>query len=245
MSKQNIYDDDSFFDGYYKLRQNQDSANNLEEKPALFAMLPCVRGKRIIDLGCGYGENCRSFANMGAERVIGVDISQKMLEVARKEHSAPNIEYRNIPMEDIRFDGYKFDIAVSSLAMHYVQNFEEFSKTVYSILADGGIFVFSQEHPLTTAPISGACWVKDDNGTIDHYRLTDYARKGKRSVSWFVDGVIKYHRTFSDLINGLVAAGFKIEEMKEPLPTPETVKRLPGYAKDFHKPNFLLIKASK
>jgi len=54
-----------------------------------------------------------------------------------------------------------------------------------------------------------------------------------------------YHRTFSDLINGLISAGFIIEEMKEPVPTPETIDRLPNYAKDMHKPNFLIIKAKK
>ena len=245
MSKQNIYDNDLFFDGYYRLRKNQDSANNLEEKPALFSMLPCLKGKKIIDLGCGYGENCKAFADMGAEQIVGIDISKKMLAIARKEHHAANIEYRNMPMEDLRFDGWEFDVAVSSLAIHYVRDFEEIAKNVYSILAEGGLFIFSQEHPLTTAPISGAQWVTDADGNLDHYRLTDYARSGKRSVSWLVDGVIKYHRTFSDLLNALITAGFIIEETREPVPTWETVNRLPHYAKDLHKPNFLIIKAKK
>jgi SAM-dependent methyltransferase len=245
MSEQDIYDNDSFFDGYRKLRENTDSANNREEKPAIFAELPCVKGKSILDLGCGYGENCKTFSEMGAKSVAGVDISRKMLQIAEKENRAANIQYYNLPMEDIKSIGGKFDIAVSSLAIHYVKDFNALAKDVSFLLNDGGVFLFSQEHPLTTAPIAGAKWVKDDAGKIDHYRLADYARTGERSVSWIVDGVIKYHRTFSDLVNGLVAAGFHIEKMEEPVPTPETIQRLPYCAKCMHKPNFLIIKAGK
>lgn len=67
----------------------------------------------------------------------------------------------------------------------------------------GGYFIFSQEHPLTTASISGTSWAKDENGNVLHYKLTDYSRCGKRSTTWIVDGVEKYHRTFSKIINSL------------------------------------------
>ena len=60
MSKsQNIYDNQTFFEGYKKLRSNQYSANNIEEKPALFSLSPELTGKAVLDLGCGYGENSR------------------------------------------------------------------------------------------------------------------------------------------------------------------------------------------
>lgn len=245
MPKQNVYDNNEFFEGYFKLRQNADSANNLEEKPAMFAMIGDVAGKSVLDLGCGYGENCKSFSEMGAESVTGVDISKKMLEVAGSENSAPNITYLNMPMEEISSLKRKFDFVVSSLAMHYVQDYAGLVGQVYSLLNEGGIFVFSQEHPLTTAPVGGAEWVRDADGAVDHYRLTDYARTGERSVTWFIDGVVKYHRTFSDLFNGLAASGFRIEEVREPVSSPEAMRRLPCLEKELHKPNFLIIKATK
>lgn len=77
---QNIYDNQDFFDGYKKLRDNPYSANNLEEKPALFYLAPDLQGKAVLDLGCGYGENCAEFKALGATIVLGVDISEKMLE---------------------------------------------------------------------------------------------------------------------------------------------------------------------
>ncbi|MDR0838663.1 MAG: class I SAM-dependent methyltransferase [Oscillospiraceae bacterium] len=240
---QNIYDNQVFFDGYRKLRENPDSSNVLEEKPALFSLSPDLTGLSVLDLGCGYGENCAEFKRRGAWKVVGVDISEKMLSIAKTENTG--IEFINADMSDLSFITAKFDVVFSSLAIHYVKDFARFAKSVAALLNPGGYFIFSQEHPLTTAPLAGASWTRDVSGIALHYNLTDYARGGKRSTTWIVDGVVKYHRTFSELINALTDCGFMIEKLSEPVPTEETILRLPAYAQDLHKPNFLLIKAIK
>ena len=97
MAQQNIYDDEIFFEGYKKIRDNKINANNLFEIPTLFSMLPDLKNKRILDLGCGFGEHCKRFIECGAKKVVGIDISEKMLEVARNENSDPNIIYINMP----------------------------------------------------------------------------------------------------------------------------------------------------
>lgn len=227
------------------MRANADSTNNLEEKPAIFSMIGNMEHKSILDLGCGYGENCKMFSDNLALFIVGIDISEKMLNVAKSENNAKNIKYFNMCMEDISSLNNKFDIVVSSLALHYVKDFNKLVKDIFSLMNDGGIFVFSQEHPLTTAPINGANWIKNENGIVDHYRLTDYSKSGDRKVSWFVDGVIKYHRTFSDIINGLILAGFIIDTVDEPIPTKDMIKKSPNYENNLHKPNFLIIKARK
>ena len=55
--KQNIYDNEIFFNGYSKIRENENNANNMFEKPALFSLLPTLKNKTVLDLGCGYGEH--------------------------------------------------------------------------------------------------------------------------------------------------------------------------------------------
>lgn len=100
-------------------------------------------------------------------------------------------------------------------------------------------------HPLTTAPPAEASWTRDENKNVLHYNLMGYMRSGQRSTTWFVDNVIKYHRPFSEIVNALIDNGFIIEKMIETVPTEETIKRLPYYAKDWDKPNFLLMKAHK
>ena len=64
MAQQNIYDNEIFFEGYKKLRENTASANVLFEIPALLSLLPDLEGKRVLDLGCGYGEHCKSNRNL-------------------------------------------------------------------------------------------------------------------------------------------------------------------------------------
>lgn len=96
MAQQNIYDDEIFFEGYKKIRDNKINANNLFEIPTLFSMLPDLKNKRILDLGCGFGEHCKRFIECGAKRVVGIDISEKIFEVARNENSDPNIIYINM-----------------------------------------------------------------------------------------------------------------------------------------------------
>jgi len=242
-SSQNIYDNQTFFDGYKKLRDNPDSANILEEKPALFSLAPDLTCKAVLDLGCGYGENCAEFKRLGASRVVGIDISEKMLEVAKNENT--EIEFIKTDMSDLSFIDGRFDIVFSSLAVHYIKDFDSFVAGVSRILADGGVFIFSQEHPLTTAPPAGASWTRDENKNVLHYNLMGYMRSGLRSTTWLVDNVIKYHRPFSEIINALITNGLAIEKMIETVPTEKTIKRLPHYEKDLDKPNFLLIRAKK
>ena len=108
---------------------------------------------------------------------MGVDISEKMLAVAMEEH--PDIKFIHVDMSNLSFIKDRYDVVFSSLALHYIEDFAAFVKGVYDVLTSGGYFIFSQEHPLTTAPVSGASWAKDENGNVLHYKLTDYSRCGR------------------------------------------------------------------
>lgn len=245
MSKQNIYDNEIFFEGYKKIRERKNNANILFEKPALFSLLPDLKGKRILDLGCGYGENCMEFVKMGAAKVIGIDISKKMLEVAQQENSDDKITYLNIPMEDINTLNEKYDVIVSSLALHYIQDFDGICKKVFDLLEENGFFIFSQENPINTCFTTGDRWTKDVNGNKIFANISNYSVDGKRCSKWFVDDVIKYHRTFSSIINSLVENGFAIQKLLEPYPTEKIIEEFPETKDNLHKPDFLLVKAVK
>lgn len=98
MYEQNIFDNDTFFRGYKELRKNDANYNIQLEQPAMRKLLPNVKGKFVLDLGCGYGCNCLDFIKRGAEGVIGVDISEKMLEIAMSESSDARIQYIRMSM---------------------------------------------------------------------------------------------------------------------------------------------------
>ena len=221
MAKQNIYDNEIFFEGYKKIREREVNANNLFEIPALFSLLPDLEGKQVLDLGCGFGEHCMQYIQQGASHVTGIDLSEKMLEVARKENSHYCITYLHMSMEDIGELEGVFDAVVSSLAIHYVEDFAGVIRQVYRLLKKGGVFVYSQENPLCTCHSGGERWTCDEQGNKVYLNLANYGVEQERESVWFVDNVKKYHRTFSTIINTLIGAGFTIE----PLPTKEILEK--------------------
>ena len=75
---QNIYDSDAFFEGYSRLPRSIEGLEGAPEWPALRAMLPDLRGRRVLDLGCGFGWFCRWARTQGAVQVAGIDVSKKM-----------------------------------------------------------------------------------------------------------------------------------------------------------------------
>lgn len=247
MSQQNIFDNEEFFNGYKQLRENEDNYNVLLEQPAMNRLLPDLSGKRVLDLGCGYGHNCMDFVHRGAERVVGMDISQRMLDIANTESSHKRIEYVRMSMTDISRLTEGFDLIYSSLAVHYIEDFEALCKDMYALLNRGGYLLFSQEHPLVTATFGGhQHYNKDENDNAVSFTFSDYGKPGKRDTFWYVDGVEKYHRRFSDIITSLCRAGFVIDTVCEPLPDESAVSVRPNILiKEEIKPTFLIVKAQK
>ena len=84
--EQNIYDNEEFFNGYQELRSNTTtiSSNDLIEIPQLFELIGDVKGKKILDIGCGAGGHDRKLIELGAKSVLGIDISKRMIREAEK-----------------------------------------------------------------------------------------------------------------------------------------------------------------
>jgi len=242
---QNIFDNDVFFEKYRELRSTEYNYNNLIEQPAIKALLPNLEGKAVLDLGCGYGNNCIDFISKGASEVVGIDVSHKMLEVARKENPNESVKYILLDMNQIGSLTQKFDVVFSSLAFHYVKDFEKLLHDIRTLLNDTGTILFSQEHPYTTAPKGGPNWTKDEYGNKIHYNLSDYMCSGKRLAKWFDNNVEKYHRPISEIINSLISHGFTINSVVEPVPDEYALGRRPDFRDEFDKTTCIIIKGTK
>ncbi|WFD10540.1 class I SAM-dependent DNA methyltransferase [Tepidibacter hydrothermalis] len=244
-SKQNIYDNETFFNGYKALRADSVNYNILLEQPIFRKLLPDLIDRYVLDVGCGMGDSCIFYEKIGAKKVIGIDISNKMISEARRRTNSEMIKYYNTDMCDIEKLETRFDVITSSLAVHYIQDFDSLLKSVYHSLNSGGYFIFSQEHPLTTAPLQGVEYTYNENGDVIHYNLSDYMYSGIRKVEWFVDDVIVYHRPISEIINLLIQNNFIIEQIEESTPSNNALAQCPDMSKEFHKPSFLFVKAMK
>jgi SAM-dependent methyltransferase len=243
--KQNIYDNPIFHQSYINLREKGKGLNDVLEIPAFRSLLPNLHNKKVLDLGCGFGESCKWYVANGAECVVGVDISDKMITKAKQEFSDNRIEYVNQSIEDIELKPNNFDLVLSSLAFHYVANFAKLVKRIYACVKPAGTLIFSQEHPVATAKKVSDGWVKDQNGKKVHWILDDYADEGIREQRWFIDGVIKYHRTLSTIINTLIQTGFQIESVLEPTATVESEEKNESLKEERRRPPFLIVKAQK
>lgn len=143
MNDQNIYDNEVFFNGYKHLRETNANYNDQLEQPAMAELIPDISRKSVLDLGCDFGQNCIDFVNRGAKGVVGIDISEKMLETANTESADEKIRYINMNMNDISGLKEKFDLVYSSLAFHYVEDLNRLAENIYSLLNDGGYLLFS------------------------------------------------------------------------------------------------------
>src|SRR5690625_4313440 len=97
--KQNKYDDPLFFAEYEKMPRSVKGLEAAGEWQAFKELIPELRNKNVLDLGCGFGWHCRYAREQQASSVIGVDISEKMLLKAHEKTGDPFISYINTSIE--------------------------------------------------------------------------------------------------------------------------------------------------
>src|SRR5690606_10462188 len=117
----------------------------------LRTMLPPMAGLRILDLGCGFGYFARWAVEQGAAHVTGLDLSEKMLAEAGKNCAGLPVTLARADLETADFGTDQYDLVFSSLAVHYLADFDAFLARVRKAVRDDGRFVFSMEHPVFAA----------------------------------------------------------------------------------------------
>lgn len=241
--KENKYDNENFFIKYSQMERSKKGLQGAGEWYELKKILPDFQDKTVLDLGCGYGWHCKYAIDNGAKYVLGVDISKKMLEVAKSKNNDKKIDYRCIAMEDLSFSKNVFDIIISSLAFHYVKDFKSLVNNISMWLKSGGSLVFSAEHPIFTAN-GNQDWYYDENGNIKHFPVDNYFYEGKREAIFLKEPVIKYHRTLTTYLNTLLENDFELQHIIEPQP-PKEMMNLSGMKDEMRRPMMLLIAARK
>ena len=225
------------------MSRSQQGLAGAGEWSELQKLLPDFRGMSVLDLGCGYGWHCKYAADHGAAQVLGTDISHRMLETAMQRNSDPNIEYRLSAIEELRFPNASFDVVLSSLALHYVADFEALVQNISRWLKPDGQFIFSVEHPVFTA-YGSQDWYYDDQGNILHFPVDNYYLEGERTATFLGEQVVKYHRTLTTYLETLLTNGFQLQHVVEPQP-PEHMMDLPGMKDELRRPMMLLVSAKK
>lgn len=235
------------------VRDKNNIAHAFIEKPAMHSKIPNLKGKRVLCIGCGSGEECDYLSKKGAKEIIGIDLSRELIKIAKESY--PNLKFEVMDMKKMNFPKNHFDFVYSSLAIHYVEDWESIFKKVYGFLKKKGAFIFSTGHPA----MWGCDIIEDKKSKA---KLLGYKRTNKpRKVEVFGDclnaRVIKfswfcgtktttYYKPFETIFKDIKKSGFIINDLLEPKPIPVCKKiDKESYDKYSRVPLFVIFELKK
>ena len=239
----NIYDDQEFFAAYAQMERSKFGLKAAGEWHQLQPLFPELQGKKVLDLGCGYGWHCRYAAQMGASQILGIDSSEKMIAKAAADNSDVQIRYEVCSIEEYDYPDDFYDLVVSNLVLHYLEDLDSVYQNVYRTLKSGGCFLFNIEHPTFTAGVNED-WIYDENGNPQYWAIDNYYYPGKRETKFLGKQVVKQHHTLTQILNPLIKCGFQMEAIEEAMP-PADMMDIPGMRDEMRRPMMLLVKVKK
>lgn len=222
------YDD---FSEVYAEHAAKNPYNALYDRPAILDLAGEVTGDRVLDVGCAAGHLSVALAERGAE-VVGVDLSQGMVDVARRLSGGKAKFERADVAEPLAFETDAFDLITASLVLHYIEDWAPTLAEFRRVLRPGGRLIFSVHHP------EDWHW----------FGLTNYFPTERVVDEWDMGGrtqeVAFYRRPLSRTFSALRQAGFDVDEIAEPQPLPACEAAFPDAFKSMStKPRFLFFRA--
>lgn len=236
-----FYEADGVRDAY--LRHRHDgvrSPNTVMEEPAFVDTLGSVAGCRVLDLGCGDGSTAGLILAKGAASYVGLDGSAGMIDIARRGSVDDRVSFVHGDIEEFDVGDGQFDVVISRMALHYVEQLETVFEGVHRALSEGGRLVFSVVHPVITSHDN----VNDGPRTA--WLVDDYFDRGPRERAWFGSTVRWQHRTIEDHVRLVTDHGFRLDSLSECEPRAEL---LAGDADELGRrrrvPLMLLVSATR
>jgi ubiquinone/menaquinone biosynthesis C-methylase UbiE len=234
-----------------ELQQGTKLPHRYVEKPAMQKLLPDLKGKRVLMLGCGTGEESAMLSEVGAAELTGIDISAESIKLARKTY--PQHTFQVGDMHQLDFPDGHFDFVYSSLTIHYSAEPEKVYAEIHRVLTPDGSLQFSVGHPLRwaseTIDIDGASSrilgfsCKEDSPRL----YGTYSTLSKHSDTFSSGEVLEFWVGPPSLhFNLLKQSGFAVQEFVETRAIEECREVDPYYYERFHEfPQFMVYVANK
>lgn len=240
VNEKDFYENVEILRDYLAFRHSPESPNEAIEKPAFLELLGDVKNKHILDLGCGDAKFGVELLASGCASYTGIEPSTKMLELAKQTlDTKGSIEQSTI--EAWTYPPETFDVVISRLALHYVENLDDAFGNIYKTLKTNGRFIFSMVHPVITSFDKS----RDNNELRTSWIVDDYFQQGARKVRLMNDYVTQYHRTLESILVSLQGAGLRLENLREGCPKPENFSDKNLYERRMRIPLFLILSVRK
>ena len=202
------------------------------EKPAVLELMGDIKGKEVLCIGWGDGQEANLFYGKEA-KVVGFDISDELVRIAKSKY--PNIDFYVGDAENFSINE-KFDIAYAGFVAHYFPSYEKFLSNTSKLLKEGGELIFSIIHPIKRSlsienfndrryKILGNS--KLDDGS-DQICYGDYLTSRQVSVKLAEDfEPINYHTTIGQQVGDILNSNFELLNFVEPKPIDSAMKDYP------------------
>ncbi len=215
--------------------------NALYERPATLSMLPDVKGKRVLDAGCGPGLYAEILVERGAE-VVAADVTPAMVQIAR-ERVGKGVEFHVADFaKPLTFaDDTSFDLVLAPLMLDYIEDWDPVFREFFRVLRPGGTLVYSHAHPMSDYKL-----VQTKHNPSSRYPELERFRSDWGGFGNPRPTIETHRRPLQQMLNPLADAGFIMERILEPEPTKAMALVNPNlHATLTREPCFLCIRARK
>lgn len=226
---------------YERHVDSQSGHNAYYERPAMIHLLPAnMEQMAVLDAGCAAGWYTEQFFKRGA-RVTAVDLSPAMVEACKRRVGNEATVFACDITEDLPFEDEAFDLIVSSLTLHYIEDWAPTFREFQRVLKPGGSLIYSVHHPFMD---------------VKHFDRQDYFARELLTEVWNKpeSGPVEvsfYRRPIQEIINA-TSSRFRIDQLIEPQPSladkdnPEAKEWMAKwYDRLMMNPHFLIVKALK
>ena len=191
-----------------------DSNRILNSDPVLWKFVGNVSGLNVLDAGCGTGYLSRQLHERGAW-VIGIDFSEKMIEIARSKSSEIDFRVDSCSNLETIEDG-SIDVVIANYLLMDTPDLDGTMRAFHRVLKSGGVAIVIFSHPCF--PQGRATLPTDEDGIQYHWRSSYFEQRKCIDPPWahFTSEFIWFHRPLSDYWKAFKNSGFDVVDFEEP-----------------------------